>query len=380
MRLIIKNVCFFAALFLLILKEYWTLFFMNSEPILLPEIVLFSAFLLGVAIFLTKLAKVEIIILCLALMSFIITKNVTFAVISLALFSSKNINTKLIIKIYLLISSVLFLSILVFATLDLMPSISAIDTRIVDGKTLLRYNLGFGSPNGPFLFFMPIFLSTSILYSQKLANTVLYSILIIIVLIINNYTLSRTGFYSSFSFFILLLGFHLFHFERYSLIRFVLKNIIPVLILVSISIALFMNTPAINSILAHRPGYWLLHITGEVYTYNLWGYPWDDEYRRLITEIPLDNSFLSMILSKGAIFSFSVYLFYYKGIQGLLKAKENNYLAAILTTLIFALFENTLFVIGLNFTFFILYHSYLDEKKRKYEQNTQNNPLLLVEQ
>ena len=385
MRIILKACCFFFALFLLILKEYWTLFFFDSSTPapLLGAMVYISAGLLGIAIFLNKLTKIEFLVLVLALIAFILKRNISFPLIALTTISSKDIDLKKIIQFHFAVSITLFFIVLALGMVDLMPSTKVVDTRITDGYRIIRHNLGFGSANGAFLFFFPILTSAIFLLENRYYKVITFPILFLFIHIIYMNTLSRTGFYSSIFLFILLIISAFGKFRTNKFQGFILKNIIVLFLTLSIIVAMFFNTPKWNSILALRPNYWLVHLLQGVYKFNLWGYPWNEKYRLQISEIPLDNSFLSMILSKGAIFSIIIYLFYFFGIKKILGQGAYKSLIILFAILTFSFFENTLFIVAFNISFFILYHSiHNNNNNNKIESkdgNSQNNSLLLAQ-
>lgn len=296
-------------------------------------------------------------------MAFFISRNVSFPLIALTLFASKEINIIRIIKIHLGISLILFTLVIGLAVFDFMPSTNIIDTRNIDGIHVLRYNLGFGSPNGAFIYYLPILTSAIFLVRNLYLKVIIYLVLFSVAIAIHYYTLSRTGFFSSIVLFVLLWILPFAKFEKLSFFRFIFKNIIAFFLLITLLIATLFNNPTFNEILAFRPGYWLLHFLQEVYQYNLWGYPWNPYYQDLVSSVPMDNSYLAMVLSKGIIFSIFIYVLYKIGLTKLIFHQQYKKIAISLAILVFGLFENILFIVGFNISLFILYHEIIHQKK-----------------
>ena len=361
-RYALKYFSFFSALTLLIFKEYWSLFFFGRQVPFLSEIVFITSLLLALSVFLTKLYTFEMGVLILAFFAFAISQNISFPLISLSIISSKDIGLKTIIKFHLALSIFLFITVVISNSLGWMPSTDQLDFRISNGKYLTRYNLGFGGANGAFLFYFPIITSAVFVSESKYCKWVNYTLLLLFALIINNYTLSRTGLYSTIAFYLLLFTIPKIKFENYKTVSFLIRISLLIFVLLSILSALFLNNSIWNERLALRPSYWLVHIMQKVYTYNFWGTPWNSNYQELITRIPLDNSFLAMILAKGAIFSLFVFLLYFYGLKTLLNENDGKSISIILAILLFSFFENTLFVVAFNISYFILYHNIIQTR------------------
>ena len=280
---------------------------------------------------------------------------------------------------YYLITGGFFYFLIVSLNLfDFMPSSFLVDTRIVQGHQITRYNLGFGSANGAFIFFLPILTSALYLTKAKKNLLIVFPLLIIAVSLIYYFTLSRTGIITSLFLFLMLILPGKEKLLSSKILKGILKNVVLVFILISIAIAVFLSLTFINELLAFRPGYWLIHILQGVYHYNLFGYPWNEHYQSLVTKIPLDNSYIGMILAKGLVFSFLIFAYYYKGMAVLLSNKELVSIIIILSIFIFGLFENTFFVVGFNISLFIIYHSINLDYDKKQKFNSKEDTLLLA--
>ncbi len=259
-----------------------------------------------------------------------------------------------------------------------MPSSFSIDSRIVHGHRLTRYNLGFGSANGAFIFFFPILTSALYLINDKRNLLITYPLLMGVILLIYYFTKSRTGFITSILLFVIMPLQANVRFFNLKVLKLILRNIVLVFIIISVLIAVFLSMSIYNELLAYRPGYWLIHLLQGVYHYNLFGYPWNEYYQGMVTKIPLDNSYISLVLAKGLIFTFIIYLFYYKGMALLLKFRETKSIIIILSIFVFGLFENTFFVVGFNISLFIIYHIIHLEYIKGNENDSKKDSLLLA--
>lgn len=230
------------------------------------------------------------------------------------------------LKYYAISSIVLFIGTIFLNFVGVLEN--NYSSRIIGDVSILRNNLGFAHVNAAFMYFLPIFLS-ALLITSKSNRKFLFPIVAVLSAIIYYYTRSRTGIL------IIVLAFIFYAFKGLftkkrikSLLKYqyIIFTVIPILM----AIKLGSNfSSGLNESLSFRLFYWKYYL--DHLGISISG-------QDVLTEYPLDNMYLTYLISYGII-SYIIYLVVF--MKSYKKFKDNKLVLITITLFnIYSIFEN----------------------------------------
>lgn len=345
----VVTLMFMVSTVLIILKKYLSIISAND----MIQIVFFANFL--VLLFGVVISKYKISMLLLALLfgiTYIFSRNAEFLIIVLYLLLSKTIKVEKYCFYYFLINIIFFSIVLICNKFGFIHS-SDIYYRLVDGMKENRNDYGFGNPNSVFVFMIPIF--TYYIYRRfdcwNILDTIFY---ISLNTLVYSLTLSRTGLLVNI---IALIFIYLIKTKlRYS-VKLGIRCLIFFTIIASVLIAYHGHDDVVlNYLLSNRPMYFWEYLSENFSYTSILGQPVENDFNSL----PLDNSYIPLLIYKGIIPVTFVVLFYFYGLKKV--TKDSIYIIS-LYILIYSIFENVLLNIEFNLSLFLIYSEIVKSKK-----------------
>ncbi len=236
------------------------------------------------------------------------------------------------ITIFFYCSIILFITTVLLNATGIIPSHNS--TRIEDGITITRYSLGFTGTNAVYLSLVPIILSFLIKFKDTIVKNkkiILLVILFIIIQVVYELTLSRTGYITSMAM-LIFIAFPILLKNKFS--EFFFKYAPLFFLAFSIILALTFGNDyenIVNKTLSNRAVFWNNQITNG--TLGIF-------YQAPTVGMPVDNIYLTTLYSYGIIsflFTTTLHIMTFK----LLKKNYYIYLAIVIFS-IYGIFENNI--------------------------------------
>ncbi|MEG1311645.1 MAG: polysaccharide polymerase, partial [Romboutsia sp.] len=193
---IINKSLYTFTLFIMLLRKYMISILRTDIPVggFLSILFYVSIGLLFLQFLIRKRHNItEILILGIACILYIFTREGSILVIILLAISIRDINDKYVVKSYMLLSAIFMIGCILMGNLMTdIAQVPEVHYRFIDGKYIPRETFGFVNPNSVFLFILPIYAGYIYLRFDKYN---LYDRLLLIVTTVYIYqnTMSRTG-------------------------------------------------------------------------------------------------------------------------------------------------------------------------------------------
>ena len=292
-----NNTIFNSTIFMIILKYYLFIIFHTNLKISMPRelsLIVNFVYLICLSLIFLNLKsdiKDKILIFIGGLITLISKNGNILIFFMLAIYARNNkLSIKHIVKIYTIISLIMFLTILISYTLGIIGN--GVYTHYRNG--IPRIDFGFGNPNVPFLCLMPIL--TGYIYLKFDKYSIIDRIIILVVLLFLYFnTYSRTGLIAiliTLTFIEVVRVININYIKNNKYIAFALGNIFTIMCLFSIFVAIFLNKWKFNVLLSSRPEYWNFYLR-EI---NFIGF---NKTTELI--YPLDNSYIYLLKMFGIL-------------------------------------------------------------------------------
>lgn len=328
----------FIIVFLLVSYNYLRMFGMNSKIVMACYIV----FLCTIAFY--RITKIKLkrnefmkisIFIVIALFSTVVVGELDILIITVMAITFLRYDTKSFLKKFLLSSIICYLTVLVLYILGFASNNGLL--RIENNDVIQRNSLGFSHVNQTFLYFMPILLSSYLLYSEKRAQLNVFVIIISSILYL--FSRCRTGYFCTIIFLVI---YNVPIILNNKFTKKILKWLFVIFTVFSIFICNKYGTDGsnkINDILSLRPFYIKQYLDNDKII-NIKGGNFNKN-------MPLDNMYIYLLLEKGIIvyaFYLVVYMLCYKYFS-----KYKKYKVIILVFLVYGLFESYIVLPSVNF-------------------------------
>lgn len=351
-----RNLMDFIIVIMIVSYDYLRMLGMNNKIVLIGYLLLLILFS-SKRIFTNKITRKELIKITLLFIvgcfSTIVIDEVNIIITILASIYFLKTDDKIITKYFLLSLSSWYILVIILYSLGILDSNNLI--RITQDENIIRNSLGFSHVNQTFLYFLPILFSSYILYfdNNKKKFNILFLILSTILFIITN---SRTGFFSVLIF-ILVININTIKKRRKSRCE-IISFIYLLLTILSIYFVKEYGSNGsnyINSLLSLRPYYLYYYLNNNSLISLVGG--------AFITNIPMDNVYIYLLLEKGIIiylFYLFIYYFYFSKCD-----YDNKIMNIIIVSLIYGLFESYIVLPSINFILIIMLIKLIKNNKKK---------------
>ncbi|PSU96069.1 hypothetical protein C0W80_18340 [Photobacterium leiognathi subsp. mandapamensis] len=343
-----KRIFLLYSVFLIVLQGYSKVIFFDNE--ISQKIVFYSLVFSFLAYFLfIKYDKKDLLILFLSVIAFLSLGNGSALKLFLILIVLKYFPLRKVLKNYLIINVLFYVFVIFVLKADYGSNIY---TREINGVYEIRNTLGFDNPNKAFYYLVPIIIPLVILYMKRCANLLSLGILLISILIFKE-TLSQTGFYLNVLLSIIILIYNIKDGRILRKVSFGFIAYTPIiLLLLALVLPLFLNPDAFSM----RMYYWSLYLRDYFSIKSLLGYS-------MVSEYPLDGSYIYGVIYFGVIFTVFVIFKYIKIIKEFLVNKKRFYLIIpVFYMLAYGFSETNLFEVAFNPTLLLLFLNYSQEK------------------
>lgn len=344
------NYLFFLVIFFLVLKKYlnFTANTIETQPQILSTVSygLFAITLI-LQLFITDISKEDIYVIVLGVLLTFLTKEPSLLIYFILGIASKSIEDEKVVKYYLGINALFFITMILGNTLGILPSSSYDYYRDVgEGfRTIKRNDLGFGNPNAVFFNFMPIYVGYLYLRYDRY-NWIDRIILIFATLYIYVETKSRTGLLIFFGILLFMEFIKKVDLDNCIWIKKIIQFIPIILTAVSIGIAfIFSQNLFLNKLLSNRPILWSWYLD----KISLLGKISDTQQG-----YPLDNSYIYILVVGGIISIIIVWIILYYGLNKVADEKKYKVILVVVAFLLYGFGENILFDKALNFSFILI--------------------------
>ena len=263
--------------------------------------------------------------------------------------ASKCVDDENIVKYYLIISIVLFISVILMKNLGILPESPMIHYRTLSsGERVQRYDFGLGNPNTVFIYLMPIYLAYIYLRFEKY-NMIDRIILLATSIYFYDMTKSRTGFIVMLITIVLVDLFKIIDFKKNKILTKIIIYTPWIILICSILVGtIFSNNEILNNLLTGRANHWNYYLNNM--NFIGWG--------KINSNHPLDSSYIYMISICGLPVTITILTFISYCLSKCII--DNKKLALItISFLICAFSENIIFNNSINFAFIILLKRYI---------------------
>lgn len=288
---------FVLTLFIITFKYYVFLVFNTNLKIGIPKVwslstnFIYLSCIIGLLLYLKSDIKDKLLIMIGVIIT-LLSKNENIMIFFILAIYAKNneISIKEIILYYTVINLTMFIGILTLYTFGILGN--GVYTHYRNG--VARIDFGFGNPNVPFLCLLPILAGYIYLKFDKYSIIDRVIIVLIVIYIYRN-TYSRTGLIATIATLIFieilkLIGVKIIKSNK--IIKFLLINIFSILTLISLFVAIYLNSWEYNVLLSSRPEYWNYYLK-EITFFGI------NKSTDLI--YPLDNTFIYLFKMFGIL-------------------------------------------------------------------------------
>lgn len=361
----VSELLYCITIILIVLRKYLGIIY--NGILQKPSIILELMFPMIICILMTQLIankfkKLEVICILIGIAIFIFKRDSSILAYIILASVSKNIDNKKIVKYFFWTNLILFPLIPLLAYMDVLPQSTPLHYKLVDGVSVLRKDWGFGNPNAPFFYMMPVYISYIFLRFEKY-NILDRLLLLGSSLLIYYTTYSRTGLITIMITLILVEIFRKVSLEK----NIVQKSIvfIPYLFFI-LSFILgfyFSNNEVINKILTGRPLCWNAYIAQYGDPFTIFGNKYSSEMRN---NYPLDNSYIYIQAYFGVIVWIIIAFTISKGLNICVKENNKKIILISIMIMLFSFTENMMFDAASNIPFILLIKSIYNKKQLKY--------------
>jgi len=156
------------------------------------------------------------------------------------------------------------------------------------------------------------------------------------------------------------------------------------LIFVGISISvgtIFHNMDFLNKVLSSRPKNWYIYLVKRGNIFTLFGNKYPESVRNMN---PLDNSYIYLLCFLGIIaFALLMYAIY-KGLESFIEENNKKYIAIAILFFIYALAENILLEVSLNFALLLIIKRFImignENKINMYNYNNYKEDIIYIKE
>ncbi|MEG2789541.1 MAG: hypothetical protein RR942_17160, partial [Romboutsia sp.] len=289
-------------------------------------------------------------ILIINIIVLLLTKESTILIYFLLAIAAKNVEDEKIVKYYLWINFILFVSLVAINFIGIIPATEYVHYRIIRGIQVPRADFGFGNPNAVFFNLIPVIAGYIYIRFENYNNKdriLLFSVATLIYFT----TYSRNGYLTI----IIIMLIIEFIKRYYFVIPKILVKLIPLIpgffFLVSILIGVFMNNNTLmNKVMSERPRIWWFYINKS----SLFG------YSHLDKNFPLDNSYIYILVFGGIVLVTFISIILYIGIKKIIEKKDEKLIVIIILFLIYGFNETILFDRAINFSFILIFKNLIN--------------------
>jgi len=351
----IDKMIFVVSLFMLISRKYITAFFfdypslMNVQSYLLylPLALLLGNFMLN-----KYHTKKEIFLLAILATLYVFTRDGSILIFMLMALGIRAIDDKYVVQSYFNIHIAFFI-LYVFLSLVLpdFGSQGEYHYTIENGVKVLRGTFGLSNPNAAFYYLLPIYASYIYLRFEKY-NLWDRILLIALTVLIYDVTYSRTGLIAVLGGLVFIEIMKRVDLKKQAWIGKLIKFTPLIFVGISISVGtIFHNMDFLNRVLSSRPRNWYIYLVARGNIFSLFGNKYVEAVRNMN---PLDNSYIYLLCFLGIIaFALLMYAIY-KGLESFIEENNKKYIAIAMLFFIYALAENILLEVSLNFALLLI--------------------------
>lgn len=349
----VSELLYCITIILIVLRKYLGIIYngiLQTPSIMLELIFPMIICILMAQLITNKFKKVEIIFILIGIGIFIFKRDSSILAYLILASVSKNIDNKKIAKYFFWTNLILFPLIPLLVNMGILPQSTTLHYKLVDGISVLRKDWGFGNPNAPFFYMMPVYISYIFLRFEKY-NIFDRLFLLGSSLLIYYTTYSRTGLLTIITTLILVEIFRNISLKK----KIVQRSIIFIpyffFILSFILGFYFSDNEVINKILTSRPLCWNAYIEQFGNAFTIFGNQYNAEMR---TNYPLDNSYIYIQAYFGVIIWSIIALAISKGLNICVNENNKKIILVSIMIMLFSFTENMLFDAASNMPFILL--------------------------
>lgn len=300
-----------------------------------------------------SLSSILIILICISLTFIVKDPNFIFPIFAVFIFPPKK--SRLLIKTYVISSSIFLFLIIAASALGLIAnSAIARDSHI-------RYTFGFVSPNSVFMFYLPIALGIYYLYQgSNLSKTAWISILVTSVPLYL-FTDSRGGF----TLIVVTLAFWAVsqRIVKMRVVYFLLPAAYFIMTILSVAMAYLSNSGRLSNlslVMTGRPIIWYRYLQTGISLLNISGDKVIQSDEALSAYgTPLDNFYLYVLVQLGLLVALYLGVIYFLFIKKIQQLRNYKLLFVILIFFLYGLVEGNVLIPEINWTLLLMYSPFI---------------------
>ena len=353
-----RNLFGIIIVFMAIFKFYGDFFDMNSFSRYIMVLSLGLSTLM-IASDIRKFNITHLLVLLLACIQFVMSKNITMTYVYYLCLGLYTCNFKNLVRWFMFFNALFFSAYLVSNLIGIHP------TEFLEG----RNDFGFGNPNSSFICMFLIW-SSYFYYVFDSRKKMDFIVLFLMAFLMYSQTITRTGLLTALVTCIAFLILKRLDVRKNKVAISI--GVFPlIMFILSILIGLFASgNYYINRILSHRPLYWHSYITHPTSGINLFGYTPNIREILFSQRMPLDSGYIWTLYSMGVLVTIVIMFFLCLALYNLCKEGQKDKVLLLISILTYCFAESILVDIASNISIILLVYgiSKFDIKKIRFKK------------